>query len=181
MKRIVGILMFLVLLSGCEKYVVEISDVTLSGLYVVDWVAVVGDEGNDTILVYENGQTFTDTNLNEHEPFNEIKTNDFNINFESSSFVGDFEMTWLNKPTKPINWKYDTRKSNDEYFEIVGNTSIGYGYLRLHYRRPGDNSVRTMVFKIEEDGFEHLKLLSTPYGPSFDSRQIRLYLTRINP
>jgi hypothetical protein len=79
MRRIVGILIFLVLLSGCEKYVTEISNVTLSGLYVVDWVTVVGDDGNDTILHYENGETFTDSNL--YAPFNEIKTNDFNINF----------------------------------------------------------------------------------------------------
>ena len=84
MKRIVGVLMFLILLSGCERYVVEISDVTLSGMYVVDWVTVVEDKGNDTISFYENGEVFTDSNL--YEPFDTIKTNDFNINFESSSF-----------------------------------------------------------------------------------------------
>jgi hypothetical protein len=179
MKRIVGILMFLVLITGCEKYVTEISNVTLSGLYVVDWVCVVGDEGNDTISFYENGQTFTDTNL--HAPFDVIETNDFNINFESSSFVGDFEMIWLDKPNKPINWKYDTRSTNDEYFRITNNTSYGYGYLRLHYSQPNSNSVITMIFEIEEDGLEHLTLLSSPYGPSFDSRQIRLHLKRIYP
>ena len=80
MKRIVGVLMFLILLSGCERYVVEISDVTLSGMYVVDWVTVVEDKGNDTISFYENGEVFTDSNL--YEPFDTIKTNDFNINFE---------------------------------------------------------------------------------------------------
>ena len=63
MKRIVGVLMFLILLSGCEMYVVEISDVTLSGMYVVDWVTVVEDKGNDTISFYENGEVFTDSNL----------------------------------------------------------------------------------------------------------------------
>ena len=63
MKRIVGVLMFLILLSGCERYVVEISDVTLSGMYVVDWVTVVEDKGNDTISFYENGEVFTDSNL----------------------------------------------------------------------------------------------------------------------
>jgi len=179
MRRIVGILMFLVLLSGCEKYVTEISNVTLSGLYVVDWVTVVGDEGKDTISHYENGETFTDSNLNLYAPFNEINTNDFNINFESSSFTGDFEIIWLNKPNKPINKKYDTRNSNDAYFNITNNTSYGYGYLRLNYYQPGSKSITTMIFKIEEDGFEHLKLLSTPYGP-YD-KQIRLYLTRIEP
>jgi hypothetical protein len=179
MRRIVGILMFLVLLSGCEKYVTEISNVTLSGLYVVDWVTVVGDEGNDTILHYENGETFTDTNLNSYEPFNKIETNDFNINFESSSFVGEFEMIWLDKPNEPINWKYDTRKSKNACFNITNNLSNSYGYLRLNYSKPDDDSIITMIFKIEEDGFEHLKLLSSPYGP-YD-RQIRLYLTRIRP
>jgi hypothetical protein len=179
MKRIIGFLIFLVLLTGCEKYVVEISNVTLSGLYVVDWVTIVGDEGNDTIMTYQNGETFIDSNL--HAPFNNIETNEFNINFETSSFSGDFEMIWLNKPVKPINWKYDTRQSYDEYFEIRNNTSYSYGYLYLHYKQPNDSSVNTMIFKIEEDGHEHLKLLSSPYGPSFESRQIRLYLTRIHP
>ena len=80
MKIIVRVLMFLILLSGCERYVVEISDVTLSGMYVVDWVTVVEDKGNDTISFYENGEIFTDSNL--YEPFDTIKTNDFNINFE---------------------------------------------------------------------------------------------------
>ena len=178
MKRILGLLMFLVLLSGCEKYVVEISNVTLSGLYVVDWVTVVGSEGNDTILHYENGEIFTDTNLNSYKPFNEIETNEFNINFESSSFIGDFEMIWLDKPVKPINWKYDTRDSDDAFFKI-NNTAYSYGTLRLNYFQPGDKSITTMIFKIEEDGFEHLKLLSSPYGP--DNRRIRLYLTRIAP
>jgi hypothetical protein len=78
MKRIIGFLIFLVLLTGCEKYVVEISNVTLSGLYVVDWVTIVGDEGNDTIMTYQNGETFIDSNL--HAPFNNIETNEFNIN-----------------------------------------------------------------------------------------------------
>jgi hypothetical protein len=177
MRRIVGILMSLVLLSGCERYVVEISDVTLSGMYVVDWVTVVEDKGNDTVSFYENGEVFTDSNL--YEPFDTIKTNDFNINFESSSFLGEFEMIWLDKPNTPINWKYDSRKSNYSYFEITNNTSYSYGYLRLNYGQHGNNSIKTMVFKIEEDGFEHLKLLSTPYGPY--NRQIRLYLTRVGP
>lgn len=181
MKRIVGILMFLVLITGCEKYVTEISNVTLSGLYVVDWVCVVGDEGNDTISFYENGQIFTDTNL--HAPFDVIETNDFNINFESSSFIGDFEMIWLDKPSKPINWKYDTRKSKNDYvgFEIKNNFSYDYGNLYLRYEEPGGSSVITMIFKIEEDGHEHLKLISSPYGPDFNSRQIRLHLKRIYP
>ena len=174
MKRIVGVLMFLILLSGCERYVVEISDVTLSGMYVVDWVTVVGDNSTDTI---QNGEVFTDSDL--YEPFDTIKTNDFNINFESSSFSGEFEMIWLDKPNTPINWKYDSRKSNYSYFEITNNTSYSYVYLRLHYGQPDNNSITTMVFKIEEDGYEHLKLLSSPYG--LNNRQIRLYLTRIGP
>ena len=88
-------------------------------------------------------------------------------------------MIWLYKPNTPINWEYDSRKSNYSYFEITNNTSYSYGYLRLHYGQPGNNSIKTMVFKIEEDGYEHLKLLSSPYG--LNNRQIRLYLTRIGP
>jgi hypothetical protein len=90
-------------------------------------------------------------------------------------------MIWLNKPDKPINWLYDTRNSKYSYFEIRNNTSYNYGYLYLHYNQPGNDSVITMIFRIEEDGYEHLKLISMPYGPSFESRQIRLYLTRIEP
>jgi len=145
-------------------------------MYVVDWVTVVGDNSTDTI---QNGEVFTDSDLYKHEPFDTIKTKDFNINFESSSFSGKFKMIWLNKPNTPINWKYDSKEPNYAFFEIKKNTSYSYGYLILNYTKPIDGSKKTMIFEIEEDGHEHLKLLSSPYG--LNNRQIRLYLTRIAP
>jgi hypothetical protein len=184
MIRIVGILMFLVLLTGCEKYVVEKSDVTLSGLYVVDAIDIIGNNGStDTTL--NQGQIFESSIA--PEPFNHIETNDFNINFESDGLWGDFEMIWTNKnnPFVTPQWLYDSRKLTNFYdgFTIYGNNQLSLGTLQLNYTT-ADSVSHTMSFKIEKDGFESLQLLSTgsyPFGPNGTKSYFRLYMTRIHP
>ena len=184
MKRIVGILMFLVLLSGCEKYVVEKSDVTLMGLYVVDAIDIIGNNGStDTTL--NQGQVFESDIV--PEPFNYIKTNDFNICFHSTGFWGDFGIIWVNKnnPFMTPQWLYDSRNQMNAYdgFTIYGNNQSSLGILQLNYTTP-DSISKTIKFVIEKDGLESLQLLSTgsyPFGPNGTKSFFRLYMTRIHP
>lgn len=176
--------MFLVLLSSCERYVVEKSDVTLMGLYVVDAVDVIGNNGStDTTL--NQGQVFE--NSIAPEPFNYIKTNDFNICFHSTGFCGDFGIIWVNKdkPFQIPQWLYDSRKRINAYdgFSIYGNNPYSLGILQLNYTTP-DSVSKTIKFTIEKDGFESLQLLSTgsyPFGPNGTKSFFRLYMTRIHP
>ncbi len=76
MKRIVGILMFLVLITGCEKYVVEKSDITLSGKYVLSKLNVANVDQNQTPdSLYLLGSTYVNHNL--PKPFDSIVIDDF--------------------------------------------------------------------------------------------------------
>jgi hypothetical protein len=174
------------LFTSCEKFVLETSDVTLMGLYVVDYVDVIGNNGG-TDTSFHSGQVFDNTIF--PPPFNRIKTNDFNINFENNGFVGNFMMIWTNKKTSPMGkpqWLYDTRISLYDEFSIYGNTSYNLGTLVLRYTDTSNKNPvkRTMTFIIERDGFESLQLLSVnsyPYGPYGTSSRFRIYLTRIHP
>ena len=178
------LLLSLLLITSCEKYVTEISDLTLMGLYVVDYVDVIGNNGG-TDTSFHSGQVFDNTIF--PVPFNKIKTNDFNINFENNGFEGYFMMIWTNKnnPMGKPQWLYDTRMSENPWdgFSVYGNTSYNLGALVLRYTDTS-NVKRTMTFIIERDGFESLQLLSAnsyPYGQFGTSSRFRIYLTRIHP
>jgi len=184
MKKIFLFNLICTILVSCEKYVTEISDVTLSGLYVVDEIDVIGNNGT-TNISYHSGDIFDNQIF--PQPFNHIKTNDFNINFENDGFVGDFQMVWTNKNSPFITpqWLYDSRHHANVYdgFSIYGNNSYSLGTLILNYTT-NDRISHVMSFKIEKDGFESLQLLSTssyPYGQYGTSSRFRIYLTRIHP
>jgi hypothetical protein len=183
MKKLIFLFIPL-LLTSCEKYVTEISDVTLMGLYVVSEVEVVSTAPQySTDTSYHGGEIFRDNDL--PEPFNYIKTNGFHINFENNGFVGNFGLIWTNQTEyykMPI-WLYDTRYSNgNEGFKIFGNNSYNLGSLILNYS--SSNKRYNMNFVIEKDGYESLQLLSSgayPLGQYGESKKLRLYLTRIRP
>lgn len=183
MRKVILLLLVFVLTS-CEKYVTEISDVTVAGLYVVSEVEVVSTNPQySTNISYHGGQIFQDNDL--PQPFNYIKTNDFNIKFENNGFVGNFGLIWTNKsqPNQIPIWYYDTMYSNNgDGFRIFGNNAYNLGYLILNYSSP--NQRYNMSFLIEKDGYESLQLLSSgtyPLGQYGENKKIRLYLTRIHP
>jgi hypothetical protein len=186
MKKLFLLLLVLVL-SSCEKYVTEISDVTLMGLYVVSEVEVIStDPQYSTNNSYHGGQVFQDNDL--PVPFNYIKTNDFHINFFNNGFVGNFGVIWENRNQTsqvPI-WRYDTRypsSQSNARFSIFGNNSYYLGSLVLNYYS-AHNKLETLTFRIEKDGYESLQLLSSgtyPLGQYGESKLLRLYLTRIHP
>ena len=177
------LLLLVLVLSSCEKYVTEISDLTLSGLYVVSEVEVVStDPQYSTNTSYRGGQVFQDNDL--PVPFNRIKTNDFNINFENNGFNGDFGLIWTNKnqPSSIPIWLYDTRYNSDG-FRVLNNNAYNLGYIVLQYRTL-ENQPIIMTFQIEKDGYESLQLLSSgtyPIGQYGENKKLRLYLTRIHP
>lgn len=178
------LLLVVLVLTSCEHYVTEISDLTLSGLYVVSEVEVVStDPQYSTNTSYRGGQVFQDNDL--PVPFNRIKTNDFNINFENNGFNGDFGLIWTNK-TQPSSipiWLYDTRYTDLDGFRVLNNNAYNLGYIVLQYRTSNNHPI-TMTFQIEKDGYESLQLLSSgtyPIGQYGESKKLRLYLTRIHP
>ena len=173
MKKIILILSVCLSLLSCEQYVTEISDVTLSGRYVVYQV--------DVIRTNQTSQTFVGGTYNGNlpHPFNSISINNFYILLDGSGFNGFFKLVRL-QPYQSNLWLYGN--NSDLFFRVVNNNAYNLGYLVLNYKPIGSETFKNLTFKIEEDGFEHLKLLhSGIYDNQGQKTQIRLYLQREHP
>ena len=105
MKRIVGILMFLVLITGCEKFEMP-SELTLSGKYYVNKLELIIVENpyhSDT--TFENitllsGDTFIDHSL--PHPFDSIVVGDFYMDFDYTYL----RMNWIKRNVGNNIWEY---------------------------------------------------------------------------
>ena len=122
MKRIVGILMFLVLITGCEKYVVEKSDVTLSGKYVISKLNVANvDQSQTPDSLYLLGSTYVNHNL--PKPFDSIVIDDFYLHMDYSTIrINLLGVT----PTGTDIWEYG-KSPNEIFYNIIGNNYGGDG------------------------------------------------------
>ena len=172
MKKLLFCLSLFTLIS-CEKYVTEISDLTLSGRYVVSRIDVVNSNGNNQ--TFEGAQVYSG---DYPHPFNNIPVNNFYMLFEGSGFIGFFQLGRL-QPFNLNQWLYGNNKNL--FFRVYGNNSYNHGYLALEYKPIGSTSNKIITFLIEEDGFEHLKLLSSGIYKNGIKTQIRLYLQREHP
>ena len=178
MKRIVGILMFLVLLSGCEKYVVEKSDITLSGKYVISKIHVTSVDQNQTPdSLYLLGSTYVNHKL--PKPFDSLVIDDFYLHMDYASIR--MNLLGVTQTGTDI-WEYSN--SPDEiFYRILGNNSYNNGYLQFTYVT-SDGNAATMTFLIEDDGFESLQLKSEGAwfeGDMGEKQVMTLGLTRVGP
>jgi hypothetical protein len=170
MRRIVGILMFLVLLSGCEKYVVEKSDVTLSGIYNITKIVTTDDEGIDSTYTYG----FCKNNLLP-KPFDSLVINNFFIEFSYS----DVRFNLLDITTSgEYKWEYGGNSdSTTIWTDISLNNSYFSGVLSFSYKPTGTTQYRTVVFTIVDDGLISLTLRHD--GTYTNSKKhITFYLSR---
>ena len=178
MKRIVGILMFLVLITGCEKYVVEKSDITLSGKYVVSKIHISNvDQSQTSDSMYLLGSTYINHEL--PKPFDSMVVDDFYLHMDYSTIrLNLFGVTQTGQDI----WEYGN--SPDEiFYRILGNNSYNNGYIQFTYIT-STGAATTMTFLIEDDGFESLQLKSS--GAWFDGEMgqkqvMTLGLTRVGP
>lgn len=176
MKKIYFILF--ILLTSCEQYVTETSNVTLSGKYVVSKIDITNVDQNQTRdSLYGVGSIYVNNSL--PSPFDSIEINKFYIHM-------DYSTIRLNQlgvyPTGGEIWEYGSRP-NQIYYRILGNNSYNSGYLQFDYITE-DSSSRTMTFLIEEDGIESLQLKSSGTwftNASGEKQLMTLSLTRIGP
>jgi hypothetical protein len=176
MKKIYFILF--ILLTSCEQYVTETSNVTLSGKYVVSKIEITGADQNQTRdSLYSLGSFYVNNSL--PSPFDSIKINNFYIHM-------DYSTIRLNQlgvyPTGGEIWEYGS-PPNQIFYRILGNNSYNSGYLRFDYITE-DGSSRTLTFLIEEDGIESLQLKSsgTWFASASGEKQLMtLSLTRTGP
>ena len=178
MRRIVGFLMFLVLLSGCEKYVVEKSDVTLSGKYVISKLNIINVDQNQTRdSLYLIGSTYVNRKL--PKPFDSIVIDKFYIHMDYSTIR--INLLGVSTTGSEI-WEYGNLP-DEIFYNILSNNSYSSGFLQFTYITSAGNAA-TMTFLIEDDGFESLQLKSegTWFEGKMGQKQVMtLGLTRVGP
>lgn len=172
------LILVLCLLTSCEKFVVETSDVTLSGKYVVSKLDITNVDQNQTRdSLYTVGDTYVNNLI--PDPLDSIVVNRFYIHFDYSTV----RMNELGvSPTGRDLWEYGS-SPNEIFYRILSNNSYNSGFLQFDYVTI-DGSARTLTFLIEDDGFESLQLKSSGawFKGKFGEKQVMtLYLTRVGP
>lgn len=164
------LILVLFLLTSCEKFVLETSDVTLSGLYNITKVVTTTDKGIDS--VYTDGVCINDILL---KPFDSIPINNFFIEF---SYV-DVRFVLL-KITQhgEYKWEYGGNEDSTQIWTYIdGNTAFFSGILKFSYKPKGYNQFQPLKFTIVDDGLISLTLRHEgTYNNS--KKHITLYLSR---
>ena len=168
---------------GCEKYVTEVSDLTLSGKYKVSKLQVIqisNPTGKDT--TYLNNQIFIDSSL--PDPFDTIKINDFYIHFTYSNVM----IGWVgnNPNTGREIWKYGQRLNEQIFYYRVPWTydAYSFGKIKFEYRPINKGVVFPVVLQIDSDLIESLQLSGlefTPAGANGTRYRLVFTLTRVGP
>jgi len=182
MKKLFLLLLVLVLTS-CEKYVTEIPDLTLSGKYVVTKMTVISTSHaivRDT--TYLSGGIFTNSSL--PHPFNYIKVNDFHIWFSYS----EIKMNWINRTqTGSLRdmWQYGNSPNEIFYNRVpYSYDSYDYGKIQFDYKPINETSYRRITLHVDSDLFESLQLSGldiAPYGKDGPQYKFIFTLTRVGP
>jgi hypothetical protein len=148
--RKVFLLLIVLLFASCEQYVTEISDLTLSGEYVVTEVQVINSNGG-LVQNYSSGQTYSNNSL--PHPFNKIKTNHFRIHFTYSE-------VYINKEVELVNgiwdWEYGRNKLYSDKGIIYGRIPYSYnsyalGKFDFNYIPKNESSYRRIIFEVISD------------------------------
>lgn len=167
-----------IFLTSCEQYVVETSNVTLSGKYVVSKIDITNIDQNQTRdSLYGLGSVYINNVL--PDPFDTIEINRFYLHMDYSTIrINQINTT----PSSGDRWEYGS-SPNQIFYRILGNNSYNSGYLQFDYLTK-DSSYRTITFLIEDDGVESLQLKSSGtwfVGQSGKKQMMTINLTRVGP
>jgi hypothetical protein len=176
--RKLSFIFVLFLLTSCEKYVVNTSDVSLSGKYIVSKLDITNVSQNQTRdSLHTIGSTYINRSI--PDPLDSIVINRFYIHFDYSTIrMNQLGVT----PTGRDLWEYGS-SPNEIFYRILSNNAYNSGFLQFNYYTE-NNSPRTLTFLIEDDGFETLQLKSSGgwfKGELGEKQVITLYLTRVGP
>lgn len=172
MKNLV--IISLLFLTSCRVYVLENSDLTLSGKYVLSRLEVTSVDQNMTRdSIYTVGTTYINNNL--AHPFDTMKINRFYMYFTYATL--GFNLLGRTPDGRDI-WEF-----RNIFYNVWFNTSFFSGYLQYDYIPP-DGGSRRMTFIIEKDGLEFLQLKSSgdwTQGPNGEKQVLTMFLSRVGP
>lgn len=171
--------LLLVILTSCEKYVTEVSDLTLSGKYVVSKLAVIQTNNPTTPdTVYLSNQVFVSNNL--PDPFDTIKVNDFYIHFDYSTV----RMNWLgNTNVGREVWKYGDKPNYIFYNRVFGSyDAYTLGKISFEYVPSNRNSISRVILQVDSDLLESLQLSGFEFVSNEGTKYRLIFsLTRVGP
>lgn len=166
-------------LTSCEKFVVDQSDVTLSGKYVVSMLDITNvDQSTEKDSLYRVGSTYLNK-TNMQPPFDSIVINRFYIHLDYSTIR--MNLKGVTQDGRDI-WEYGA-SPNEIFYQILSNNAYNSGYLRFTYTSTNNKS-STLTFLIEDDGFETLQLKSSGTwlkGKEGQKQIMTIYLSRVGP
>ena len=175
------IFLFSVLLVSCEKYVTNVSDLTMSGKYVVSKLSVIQTSNpSGQIEEYFSGDTYINPNL--PDPFDTIKVSNFYMHFTYSNVM----LGWNGSTPQGEVWRYGKPPSDYIFYNRVPWTYDAYslGKIRFEYIPSNKGIIFPVTFQVESDMFESLQLSGlevTPSGPNGTRYRLVLSLTRVGP
>lgn len=176
MKKIAFLFLFFSL-SSCERYVLPISDLTLSGKYKLSLLDVTSVDQNLTKdSLYRLGSTYINYNL--PKPFDSLVINRFYIHLDYSSIR--LNQLGVDQNGRDL-WEYGV-SPNEIFYRVTNNTAYNHGYLQFTYKTP--IRVNNLIFHIEEDGLETLQLQSSGLwakGELGEKQVLTFVFTRVGP
>jgi hypothetical protein len=174
MNKIILFLFLLTTICSCEKFVLNKSDVTLSGKYVINRLEITNVGQNQTRdSLYTLGSYYVNRSI--PYPFDSITINRFYLHMDYS--VLSLDLLGVSPDGRDI-WGI-----TPIFYNILSNNAYNSGYLQFTYEPPMGGA-KTLTFLIEDDGFETLQLRSSGgwFKGNFGQKQVMtLYLTRIGP
>jgi len=167
MKKLLFCLSLITLLS-CEKYVTEISTITLSGKYKLQRLSIIQIENptnypTDSIQDYGVGRMIVNRFL--PDPFDTLKIGEFTMYFNYSTL----RMNLLPNRSRDDEdiWEYGMPPNDDIFYHRVPYSfdAYTYGKITFLYKPKDENSIRKVVLSIDSDLTESLQLSGLDYSP----------------
>ena len=183
MRKFILFTLILGLFISCEKYTTNISDLTLSGKYVVSKLTIITTSHAITKdSTYLSNTVFRDSML--PHPFNYIKVNDFYMHFDYASV----RMNWISRTTTGSlrdMWQYG-ESPNEIFYNRVPYSYNAYdlGTIQFDYMPINQKSYRRITLHVDSDLPESLQLSGldfAPYGKNGPEYKIIFSLTRVGP
>jgi hypothetical protein len=183
MNKFIPFLIITLLFISCEKYTTNVSDLTLSGKYVVSKMTVITTSHaliKDS--TYLSNTIFSDSML--PRPFNNIKVNDFYLHFDYASI----RMNWIKRTTTGSlrdMWEYGESPNEIFYYRIpYSYNAYDLGAIQFDYMPTNERSYRRITLHVDSDLPESLQLSGldfAPYGKNGPEYKIIFSLTRTGP
>ena len=183
MKKLIPFLIITLFFISCEKYVTNVSVLTLSGKYVVTKMTIITTSHAVMIdSTYLSNSVFRDSML--PHPFNNIKVNDFYLHFDYASI----RMNWIMRTTTGSlrdMWQYG-ESPNEIFYNRLPYSYNAYnlGKIQFDYKPVNEKAYRRITLQIDSDLPESLQLSGldfAPYGKNGPTYKIIFSLTRTGP